>query len=45
LMKFDSTILEGATQVHARTLPWRLAEGCIHSIQSRYILSIEELPS
>jgi hypothetical protein len=45
LMKFDSTILEGATQVHARTLPWRLAERCIYSIQSRYILPIEKLPS
>ena len=45
LMKFDSTILERATQVHARTVPWGLAEGCIHSIQSRYIFPVEELPS
>jgi hypothetical protein len=45
LMKFHSTILERPTQVHARALPWRLAEGCIHSIQSRYIFPIEELPS
>jgi hypothetical protein len=45
LMKFHSTILERATQVHARAVPWRLAEGRIHSIQSRYILHIEQLPS
>jgi hypothetical protein len=47
LMKFDSTILEGTTQVHARAVPRRLAEGCIPSVQSRYILRIdsEELPS
>ena len=45
LIKFHSTILERAAQVHARTLPWRLAEGCIPSIQSRYILPIEELSS
>jgi hypothetical protein len=45
LMKFDSTILEGAAQVHARAVPRRLAEGCIPSIQSRYILPIEELAS
>ena len=44
LIVFHSTILERAAQVHARTLPWRLAERCIHSIQSRYISSIEELP-
>src|SRR6266566_271457 len=36
LMMFDSTILERATQVHARALPWGLAQGCVHSIQSRY---------
>jgi hypothetical protein len=45
LMRFRSTILERATQVHARAVPWGLAKGCIHSIQSRYILPIEELPS
>jgi hypothetical protein len=45
LMRFYSTILERATQVHARAVPWRLAEGRIHSIQPRYILPIEELPS
>jgi len=43
LIQFHSTILERATQVHARTLPWRLAEGCIHPIQSRYTLPIEDL--
>ena len=32
LMRFHSTILEGTTQVYARAVPWRLAEGCIHSI-------------
>src|SRR6266566_5653294 len=37
LMKFHSTILERATQVHARAVPWGLAEGRIYSIQSRYI--------
>jgi hypothetical protein len=45
LMKFHSTILERATQVHAGAVPWGLAEGCVHSIQSRYILPIEELLS
>jgi hypothetical protein len=46
-MMFHSTILERATQVHARAVPWRLAEGRIHSFQSRYIFPIEdsELPS
>ena len=37
LMRFNSTILERATQVHARAVPWRLAEGRIYAIQSRYI--------
>ena len=32
LMKFHSTILERATQVYARAVRWRLAEGCIYSI-------------
>ena len=36
-MKSRSAILEGASQVHARTVPWRLAEGCLYSIQSRYV--------
>ena len=45
LIQLHSTILERATQVHARTLPWGLAKGCIHSVQSRYVLPIEELPS
>ena len=45
LMKFYSTILERTAQVHARTVPWRLAEGCIHSIQSRYIFPVKALPS
>jgi hypothetical protein len=45
LMKFHSTMLERATQVHAGAVPRGLAEGCIHSFQPRYILSIEELPS
>ena len=36
-MKFRSAVLEGASQVHARTVPWGLAEGCLYSIQSRYI--------
>jgi hypothetical protein len=43
LMRFDSSILEGATQVHARAVPWQLAEGCIYPIQPRYILPVEEL--
>jgi hypothetical protein len=43
-MKFHSTILERAPQVHPRALPWRVAEECIRSIQSRYISPIEELP-
>ena len=32
LIEFQSTILEGATQVYARAVPWRLAEGRIYSI-------------
>jgi hypothetical protein len=36
-----STVLEGASQVHARAVPWRLAEGCVSSIQSRYVVTIE----
>jgi hypothetical protein len=39
-MEFHSAVLEGTTQVHARAVPWRLAEGRIYSIQSRYILPI-----
>ena len=40
LMVCCSAVLEGASQVHAREIPWRLAEGCLYSIQSRYILPI-----
>jgi hypothetical protein len=36
-----STVLEGASQVHAGAVPWRLAEGCVSSIQSRYVVTIE----
>ena len=38
-----SAVLEGASQVHARTFPWRLAEGRVSSIQSRYVVPIEIL--
>jgi hypothetical protein len=40
LMEIHSAVLEGATQVHARAVPWQLAEGRIYSIQSRYALLI-----
>jgi hypothetical protein len=40
LMRSRSTVLEGASQVHARTFPWRLAEECLYSIQSGYVLLI-----
>jgi hypothetical protein len=40
VIQFHSTILERATQVHARAVPWQLAEGRIYSIQSRYMLPI-----
>jgi hypothetical protein len=43
LMKSRSTVLEGASQVHARTVPWGLAEGRVYSIQSRYGLPIATL--
>jgi hypothetical protein len=39
LTKFRSAVLERATQVHARTVPWGLAERRVSTIQSRYILS------
>ena len=39
LMKFRSAVLEGATQVHAGTVPCGLAERSVSAIQSRYILS------
>ena len=39
-MVYCSAILEGASQVYAREIPWRLAEGCLYPIQSRYILPI-----
>jgi hypothetical protein len=35
LMVSCSAVLEGASQVHARTVPWKLAEGRLYSIQSR----------
>jgi hypothetical protein len=38
LMKFRSAVLERATQVHAGTVPWGLAERRVSAIQSRYIL-------
>ena len=38
LMEFHSAVLEGATQVHARAVPCRLAEGRIYSIRSRYMI-------
>jgi len=38
-MRRRSTILGGATQVHARAVPWGLAERRVSAIQSRYILS------
>jgi hypothetical protein len=37
-MKSRSAILEGASQVHARAVPWGLAQGRLYSIQSRYVL-------
>ena len=40
---FISAVLEGASQVHARAVPWGLAEGRVSSIQSRYVVSIETL--
>jgi hypothetical protein len=43
LMVVCSAVLEGASQVHARAVPWRLAEGCLYSIQSRYIFPIVKL--
>ena len=38
LMKLRSAVLERATQVHAGTVPWGLAERRVSAIQSRYIL-------
>jgi hypothetical protein len=32
LMKCRSAVLEGSSQVHARTVPWGLAEGRVYSI-------------
>ena len=37
LMVFCSAILEGASQVHAGEIPWRLAKGRVYSVQSRYV--------
>ena len=36
-MKCCSAILEGALQVYARAVPWRLAEGRLYPLQSRYV--------
>ena len=36
LTRRRSTVLGGASQVHARAIPWRLAEGRVSPIQSRY---------
>ena len=36
-----STVLEGAQQIHARAVPWTLAEGCVSSVQPRYVAPIE----
>ena len=35
LMEFCSAVLEGASQVHAREIPRRLAKGRLYSVQSR----------
>jgi hypothetical protein len=35
-MKSRSTVLEGASQVHTRTVPRGLAEGRVYPIQPRY---------
>ena len=40
LMKSRSSLLEGATQVHAGAVPWGLVEGRVYPIQSRYTLPI-----
>ena len=32
LMMSCSAVLEGATHVHARTVPWRLAKGRLYSV-------------
>jgi len=37
LMEFCSAVLEGASQIHAREIPWRLAKGRFYSVQSRYV--------
>src|SRR5882757_6792617 len=44
LMKsLTSTVLEGASQVYARAVPWGLAEGRVCSIQPRYAFPIATL--
>ncbi len=43
LKEFHSAVLEGASQVHARAVPWQLAEGRIYAIQSRYTFPITRL--
>jgi hypothetical protein len=40
LIKGRSAVLEGSSQVHARTVPWRLAQGRLSFLQSRYVLPI-----
>ena len=42
-MKSRSAVLEGASQVYARAVPWRLAEGRLSSVQSRYVFPIVTL--
>jgi hypothetical protein len=42
-MRSRSAVLEGASQVHARTFPWRLAEACLYSIQSGYVSLIDSV--
>ena len=40
LMKSRSSLLEGATQIHAGAVPWGLAQRRVYPIQSRYTLPI-----
>ena len=41
LRKACSAVLGATSEIYARAIPWRLAEGCISSIQSRYIISLQ----
>jgi hypothetical protein len=43
LRKRCSAVLGATSQIHARTIPWRLAKGCVSSIQSRYISPVATL--